>query len=90
MDTVHPPIAAYLVDLMHSRSAEVLAAHLSVDFFLSFMGKNTTLKKNIWYFRAFRAFFLATAVSLIFPMIETYGLVVTNAVSALLAWLGFG
>ena len=33
MDTVHPPIAAYLVDLMHSRSAEVLAAHLSVELF---------------------------------------------------------
>ena len=27
------PISAYLVDLMHSRSAEVLAGHLSVDFF---------------------------------------------------------
>jgi len=67
MDTVLPPMAAYLVDLMHSRSAEVLAVH-----------------------QAFRAIFISIAVSMIFPMIETYGLVVTNAVSAFLAWLGFG
>ena len=28
-----PPIAAYLVDLMHSRSAGALAGHQSVVFF---------------------------------------------------------
>jgi len=67
MDTVLPSIAAYLVDLMHSRSAEVLAAHQS-----------------------FRAIFIAIAITMIFPMIETYGLVFTNTVSALLSWLGFG
>jgi len=67
MDIVTSPISAYLVDLMHSRSAEVLAGHY-----------------------AFRAFFLSIAVSVILPMIETYGLIVTNAVSALLAWIGFG
>jgi hypothetical protein len=40
MDFVLSPMAAYLVDLMHSRSAEALAAHQSVDFF--FYG-NTSL-----------------------------------------------
>ena len=34
MDTVLSPISAYLVDLMRSRSAEVLAAHQSVEIFL--------------------------------------------------------
>ena len=82
MDIVLSPSAAYVIDLMHSRSAEALAAHQSVD--LSFYG-NTSLNGN----RAFRAFFIAIAVSGIFPMIETYGLVITNAASAFLAWLGF-
>ena len=40
MDMVLSPSAAYVVDLMHSRSAEALAAHLSVDLF-SF--RNTSL-----------------------------------------------
>ena len=34
MDIVLSPSAAYVVDLMHSRSAEALAAHQSVDPFL--------------------------------------------------------
>jgi len=61
------PSVAYLVDLMHSRSAEVLAAN-----------------------NASRAFFISITSSLTFPMIEKYGLVMTNTTSALLAWLGFG
>jgi len=67
LDFVLSPSSAYFVDLMHSRSAEVLAGQY-----------------------AFRAFFISIGVSAIFPMIESYGLVMTNAVSALLAWLGFG
>ena len=34
MDMVLSPSAAYVVDFMHSRSAEALAAHQSVDLFL--------------------------------------------------------
>ena len=44
MDIVLSPTAAYLVDLMHSRSAEALAAHQSVEFFKK--NGNTSLT---WY-----------------------------------------
>jgi len=67
VDIVLSPTVAYLVDLMHSRSAEATAA-------------NT----------AFRSLLIAIVTSGTFPMIETYGLVVTNTASALVAWLGFG
>jgi len=67
IDSVLIPSAAYVVDLMHSRSSEALAVN-----------------------NAFRAFFISITISGILPMIDRYGLVVTNGASALLAWLGFG
>ena len=33
---------------------------------------------------------MSIAIAGILPMMETYGLVTTSAVSVLLAWLGFG
>jgi hypothetical protein len=86
VDIVLSPCIAYLIDLMHSRSAEALAANKSVNVNFIFYG-NALLNIAI---SAFRALFISLAISGIFPMIETYGLVLTNAASALLAWLGFG
>ncbi|KAF8804007.1 MFS general substrate transporter [Phlegmacium glaucopus] len=67
VDIVLSPSAAYLVDLVHSRSAEAMAAN-----------------------NAFRSLLISIAVSGTLPMIGTYGLVVTNTATALLAWVGFG
>jgi len=67
VDIVLSPSIAYLVDLMHSRSAEATAAN-----------------------NAFRSFLITIVASGTFPMIETYGVAVTNTTSALLAWFGFG
>ncbi|PPQ83211.1 Transporter [Psilocybe cyanescens] len=66
VDFVLSPSAAYIVDLMHSRSAEVSAANNGI-----------------------RSVIIALAVAGVLPMINTYGVVVTNTVAAVLAWIGF-
>ncbi|KAJ3513850.1 hypothetical protein NLJ89_g2716 [Agrocybe chaxingu] len=67
VDFVLSPSAAYFVDLMHSRSAEAMAAS-----------------------NGFRSIFMSIAIAAILPMIEKYGVVVTNTVGAILGWIGFG
>lgn len=37
----------------------------------------------------FRSFLLTFATAGVLPMINTYGLVATNALAAVLAWIGF-
>jgi len=66
VDFVLSPSAAYNVDILHSRSAEVMAANA-----------------------AFRGIFISLATSLLLPMIENVGVVVTNSIAAVLAWIGF-
>jgi len=60
------PVAAYLVDVLHSRSAESLAAN-----------------------SALRSVLVALAVVVTFPMIDAYGILVTNALCAALVWISF-
>ena len=38
----------------------------------------------------FRAIILSGAVAGLLPMIETYGVLATNFIAAILAWIGFG
>jgi len=61
------PAASYVVDILHSRSAEAVAVN-----------------------NGFRHTLLSFAISGIIPMIDAYGVMVTNTVSAVVAWLGFG
>ncbi|KAK7040299.1 hypothetical protein VNI00_009767 [Paramarasmius palmivorus] len=67
VDMVLSPSSAYVVDIMHSKSAESVAAN-----------------------NGLRAFLMAIAVSGIAPMINHIGVLGTNVVSALGAWIGFG
>ncbi|KAF8877744.1 major facilitator superfamily domain-containing protein [Gymnopilus junonius] len=67
VDFVLSPSAAYFVDLMHSRSAEAMAAN-----------------------NGFRSVIMALAIAGIFPMVETFGVVITNTLAALFALAGFG
>ncbi|KAF5349557.1 hypothetical protein D9756_008805 [Leucocoprinus leucothites] len=67
LELILGPSAAYVVDVLHSRSAEAIAAN------------NGT-----------RSVLISIAVAGIMPMIDTYGVLVTNTVSALFAWGGFG
>ncbi|KAH9483455.1 Itaconate transport protein [Psilocybe cubensis] len=66
VDFVLSPSAAYIVDLMHSRSAEAMAAG-----------------------NGFRSFMMAIGIACILPMINTYGVAVTDAIAAVFAWIGF-
>ncbi|KXN87031.1 putative transporter AQR1 [Leucoagaricus sp. SymC.cos] len=67
LELVLGPSATYIVDVLHSRSAEAIAAN------------NGT-----------RSIILSVAVAGIMPMIDHYGVFVTNTASAILAWSGFG
>lgn len=67
VDMVLSPSAAYVVDIMHARSAESIAAN-----------------------NGFRSILMGVFSAGILPMVETHGVVVTNTLSALFVWLGFG
>jgi len=60
------PTSAYGVDVMRSRSAEVIA---------------TTAGS--------RHLLMSIAIPAIFPLLNTYGVAITNGISAIIAWLGF-
>ncbi|KAJ3513856.1 hypothetical protein NLJ89_g2715 [Agrocybe chaxingu] len=61
------PCAAYIVDVLHSRSAEALAANGGL-----------------------RSVLMAAGIAAVLPMINTYGIFMTNAVCAVLVWIAFG
>ena len=81
------PGAAYLVDVLHSRSAESLAANRSVFFFCFTNGWNSRLS---FLASSLRSVLVAMAVAVTLPMINSYGIVVTNALCAVLVWISFG
>ncbi|KAF9481301.1 MFS general substrate transporter [Pholiota conissans] len=61
------PCAAYLIDVMHSRSAESLGAN-----------------------NGLRAVLMAIGIAVILPMINTFGILFTTIVHALMLWAAFG
>ncbi|KAF9481300.1 MFS general substrate transporter [Pholiota conissans] len=67
VDFVLSPSAAYVVDLMHARSAEAMAAN-----------------------NGFRAFVMSLFIAGILPSVERYGVLITDAGTAIIAWIGFG
>ena len=78
------PVAAYLVDVLHSRSAESLAANRFILFYFCWWKFKFTLLAS-----AFRSVIVALAVAATLPMIDTYGILVTNALCAVLVWISF-
>ncbi|EKM83312.1 hypothetical protein AGABI1DRAFT_89867 [Agaricus bisporus var. burnettii JB137-S8] len=67
LELVLSPASSYVVDVLHSRSAEAVAAN-----------------------NGFRSVILSFAIAGIMPMIEAHGVVFTNFIAAVVAWLGFG
>jgi MFS family permease len=61
------PCSTYLVDVMHSRSAESLAAN-----------------------NGLRSILMAVAIASFLPMMNTFGIVTTHILCALVVWLSFG
>jgi hypothetical protein len=81
--------AVYLVDVMQSRSSEILAAIKFVLFFFFFYWP--------FYFKEF--FFLdsimrsvlgATTIATILPMIDAYGAAVTYLLFTIIVWMSYG
>ncbi|KAJ4496983.1 MFS general substrate transporter [Lentinula lateritia] len=67
VDLVLSPSAAYIVDVMHMKSAESMAAN-----------------------NGLRSLLISLLLAALMPMLDSIGLVWTNVISALLAWVGFG
>ncbi|KAF9261790.1 hypothetical protein L218DRAFT_472856 [Marasmius fiardii PR-910] len=67
IEMVASPSSAYVIDIMHSCSAESVAAY-----------------------RGFRSLLISIGISAIAPAIQHYGILRTNAVCALIVWVGFG
>ena len=70
------PCASYVVDVMHSKSAESIAAQRYVAL--------SAYPECIDYkcYSAFRALALSLYVATIIPTIEAYGVLVANTISA--------
>ncbi|PFH53524.1 hypothetical protein AMATHDRAFT_171409 [Amanita thiersii Skay4041] len=66
VDIVLSPSVSYTVDVLHSRSAEAMAAN-----------------------SCFRALLLSLTVTIIIPLIEKYGVAITDGLFAAFAWVGF-
>lgn len=67
VDIVLSPSAAYAIDIMHSRSAESMAAA-----------------------NGLRSVLISLSITTVLPLINLIGVAATNALAAMLAWLGFG
>ena len=76
---------AYLVDVMHSRSSEILAtieSVLSVLYFTDFRIQGLS-------FSVLCSTLIALSVAAFLPMINTFGIAVTNVLCAVLVWITF-
>ena len=80
---------AYLVDVLHSRSSEILAANLLVFFFCR-LGKKKIRIELTSSASVMRSVLVATTVAASLPMIDAYGTLVTYVLCAVLIWASFG
>lgn len=81
------PASSYAVDIMHSRSAEVVALMLYVvHLFICVMN----IKLTSVCLSGLRGVFIASGIPWILPSINRFGVVWFDAGVAVLAWGGFG
>lgn len=85
VDIVLSPSAAYSVDILLSRSAEVMACSKYVHD--SYVADSVFFNPEN---SGFRSFLMAFATAGIMPMINTYGFLTTTTLGAIMAWIGFG
>ena len=88
MDITYGICAVYLVDVMQSRSSEVLAA---IKYFFCFICCLEFQALNELFFSSVMLSVLcATIVAVILPMIDAYGAAVTYLLCAILIWTSYG
>ena len=85
---------AYLVDVMHSRSSESLATFESVPFSFYFTDWNSRTEWTLplpppLAFSILRSTLIALSVAAFLPMIDIYGIAITNVMCAILIWTSF-
>lgn len=87
VDMVLAPCGAYQVDVLHAKSAEIMAASRCVP-----ACRLRTPRGLIpgWGNSGLRALLIALATTGVVPSVKTLGLVPTNALAAGLAWAGCG
>ncbi len=78
------PSNAYLVDILHSRSAEVTAANMYVSVNYLLIGPPLSSQH-----RACRNLVVALSVGFIIPSLNTFGIAITFAGAAVISWIGF-
>jgi MFS family permease len=83
VDMTLAPSSAYFVDILHSRSAEVISATKFVSFFVILVRFTHGASSSL------RAIFLTVITSGAIPAVERFGIVITNTTSAIVAWIGF-
>ena len=87
VDIVLSPSSAYYVDILHSQSAQTIAASGYVLYNISLRARRLITLDNT---RALRAATIACVTAFILPMINTIGVAATDAIFAGVAWLGSG
>ena len=88
VDMTYATCVAYLVDVMQSRSSEVLAAIKFVLF--RFIGRFRILGFNELLDSVMRSVQVAMTVAVILPMIHAYGIAVSYTLCAVLIWISCG
>ena len=87
VDFVLSPAAAYIVDILHSRSAEASAATMCVSHFLS---SALCRVMNLSVFcRSVRGAILALCTSGILPLLDLTGVLVLYTIAAVIGWIAF-
>jgi len=79
------PIGAYTVDIMPSRSAELMAAISYVSVLLAYSQCPTVVR----IIRALRSLLLTPVSGLFIPSVETIGVAATNTITGILALFGY-
>ncbi|KAF9256581.1 MFS general substrate transporter [Marasmius fiardii PR-910] len=94
LDMVFSPSAAYLVDIVHSRSAESMAASRQVLLFFFVIPRRDKSCENadgsFKNYRGFRAFGISIGVFAVAPAVNHFGVLETTIIAALICWVGFG
>ncbi|TFK31025.1 hypothetical protein BDQ12DRAFT_694617, partial [Crucibulum laeve] len=67
----------------------VMSMNPCSSYLVDILQSRSAESRAAYMFAAFRSILMSLAVSAILPMIDTYGIIVTNTLAAILAWIGF-
>ena len=83
------PASAYLVDVLHAQSAEVMSATKCVHTTRRSRQAGIFHADSRLFLSALRTVLAAVATSAVLPAIESFGLLWTDLVGAVIGWSGF-